>query len=75
MSRIGKRPVTIPSGVSAEIADGVLTVKGPKGTLTLSLREEIARAGGRVSFWSQAASSRHDKAISVKRFTASPCCG
>ena len=42
MSRIGKRPVAIPSGVSADIADGVLTVKGPKGTLTLSLREEIA---------------------------------
>jgi large subunit ribosomal protein L6 len=44
MSRIGKRPVTIPSGVSAEIADGTLTVKGPKGTLTLSLREEISYA-------------------------------
>jgi large subunit ribosomal protein L6 len=42
MSRIGKRPVSIPSGVSAEIADGTLTVKGPKGTLTLGLRDEIA---------------------------------
>lgn len=42
MSRIGKRPVSIPSGVSAEIADGTLTVKGPKGTLSLSLREEIS---------------------------------
>ena len=44
MSRIGKRPVTIPSGVSAEIADGTLTVKGPKGTLSLSLRDEISYA-------------------------------
>jgi large subunit ribosomal protein L6 len=42
MSRIGKRPVEIPSGVSADIADGTLTVKGPKGTLTLSLRDEIS---------------------------------
>ena len=42
MSRIGKRPVSIPSGVSAEIADGTLTVKGPKGTLSLRLREEIS---------------------------------
>ena len=42
MSRIGKRPVTIPSGVTANIADGVLTVKGPKGTLTLTLRDEIS---------------------------------
>ncbi|MCZ8019547.1 50S ribosomal protein L6 [Novosphingobium sp.] len=42
MSRIGKRPVAIPSGVTAEIANGTLTVKGPKGTLTLSLRDEIS---------------------------------
>ena len=42
MSRIGKVPVAIPSGVTAEIANGVLSVKGPKGTLTLSLRDEIA---------------------------------
>ncbi len=41
MSRIGKRPVAIPSGVTADIANGVLTVKGPKGTLTLSLVDEI----------------------------------
>ena len=42
MSRIGKRPVAIPSGVSAEIANGILSVKGPKGTLTLGLRDEIS---------------------------------
>jgi large subunit ribosomal protein L6 len=42
MSRIGKKPVTIPGGVTANIADGVLTVKGPKGTLTLTLRDEIS---------------------------------
>ncbi len=42
MSRIGKRPVSIPSGVSAEIANGTLTVKGPKGTLSLSMRDEIS---------------------------------
>jgi large subunit ribosomal protein L6 len=42
MSRIGKRPVSIPSGVSAEIANGTLTVKGPKGTLSLRLRDEIS---------------------------------
>ena len=42
MSRIGKRPVAIPSGVSAEIANGTLSVKGPKGTLTLSMRDEIS---------------------------------
>jgi large subunit ribosomal protein L6 len=41
MSRIGKVPVPVPAGVSAETADGALTVKGPKGTLTLSMRDEI----------------------------------
>ncbi|AZI34707.1 50S ribosomal protein L6 [Caenibius tardaugens NBRC 16725] len=44
MSRIGKRPVAIPGGVSAEIANGALTVKGPKGTLTLSLADEVTYA-------------------------------
>jgi len=42
MSRIGKVPVAVPAGVSADIANGALTVKGPKGTLTLSMREEIS---------------------------------
>ena len=42
MSRIGKKPVAIPGGVTADIANGVLTVKGPKGSLTLSLRDEIS---------------------------------
>ena len=44
MSRIGKKPVAIPGGVTANIADGVLTVKGPKGTLTLTLADEVTYA-------------------------------
>ena len=42
MSRIGKVPVAIPGGVTAEISGGVLSVKGPKGTLTLTMRDEIS---------------------------------
>jgi large subunit ribosomal protein L6 len=42
MSRIGKKPVTIPSGVTADITNGVITVKGPKGALTLTMRAEIS---------------------------------
>ena len=42
MSRIGKRPVPVPSGVSAEIANGSLTLKGPKGTLSLSLADDVS---------------------------------
>jgi large subunit ribosomal protein L6 len=41
MSRIGKVPVTIPSGVTADIQDGTLSVKGPKGALSLILAEDI----------------------------------
>lgn len=41
MSRIGKKPVAIPGGVTATIDNGTLTVKGPKGTLTLGLSDLI----------------------------------
>jgi len=41
MSRIGKRPVPLPSGVSATTEGRVLSVKGPKGSLTLQMRDEI----------------------------------
>jgi large subunit ribosomal protein L6 len=41
MSRIGKRPVAIPSGVTANIDNGLLSVKGPKGTLTLGLSDLV----------------------------------
>jgi large subunit ribosomal protein L6 len=44
MSRIGKKPVAIPSGVTATIDGGKLNVKGPKGTLSLTLRDEITYA-------------------------------
>lgn len=41
MSRLGKQPITIPSGVEATFADGVLTVKGAKGTLTLKVHKDV----------------------------------
>ena len=41
MSRIGKKPVTIPSGVTADISDKQLNVKGPKGTLAMGLSELV----------------------------------
>ena len=41
MSRIGKKPVTIPSGVTAQIENGTLTVKGPKGTLSIGTDELV----------------------------------
>ncbi len=41
MSRIGKKPITIPSGVDVKIDGSKITVKGPKGELTRDLRPEI----------------------------------
>ncbi|AEG49498.1 ribosomal protein L6 [Sphingobium chlorophenolicum L-1] len=41
MSRTGKKPVAVPAGVTAAIADGALSVKGPKGTLSLPLADEV----------------------------------
>lgn len=41
MSRIGKKPVDIPSGVTVGVADRVITVEGPKGKLTMKHRPEV----------------------------------
>ena len=42
MSRIGRMPITVPAGVEVKIEDNnVVTVKGPKGTLTQALRPEM----------------------------------
>ncbi|MDQ1494852.1 MAG: large subunit ribosomal protein [Actinomycetota bacterium] len=42
MSRIGRLPIPVPSGVDVDISDRLVTVKGPKGTLTHMLAEPIA---------------------------------
>lgn len=41
MSRIGRMPIDIPAGVSVSVVDQVVTVKGPKGELTLTVAEPI----------------------------------
>ena len=41
MSRIGKKPIAIPGGVTATAEDGTLTVKGPKGTLTMAMLDDV----------------------------------
>jgi len=52
MSRIGRRPVTIPPGVTVALRDGEVSVKGPKGTLVQRTPAGIAIeiADGRVRF-------------------------
>ncbi len=41
MSRIGKKPVILPAGVTAELSGNVLTVKGPKGSLTQEVHPKV----------------------------------
>ncbi|MGB8379798.1 MAG: 50S ribosomal protein L6 [Dermatophilaceae bacterium] len=46
MSRIGRMPVTVPSGVDVAISGRAVTVKGPKGQLALTVTEPIAVGHG-----------------------------
>ena len=41
MSRVGKKPIAVPSGVDFSVKDNVVTVKGPKGTLTKEFNKNI----------------------------------
>ena len=42
MSRIGRKPITIPAGVEFKFENGVATAKGPKGTLTQNVHANMA---------------------------------
>ena len=50
MSRIGKRPVTIPAGVTLTVAGSTITVKGPKGELKRTLSPESATSSRATEF-------------------------
>lgn len=41
MSRIGRKPIAVPSGVDVTLDNAVITVKGPKGTLTRELHKDM----------------------------------
>ncbi len=42
MSRTGKRPVSIPAGVTATVENGQVSMKGPKGTLSIPMVDEVS---------------------------------
>jgi len=42
MSRIGKRPVPLPQGVTAQVDGSRLTVKGPKGEIGRTIHAELS---------------------------------
>lgn len=41
MSRIGRKPITIPSGVNVTLDDTLITIKGPKGSLSRELHKDM----------------------------------
>ena len=51
MSRVGKKPVPVPSGVTANVQGKTISVKGPKGTLALAIhdRVKVAMDKGEIS--------------------------
>ncbi len=52
MSRVGKQQLHIPAGTEIVFTDGVMTVKGPKGTLTKTFKDNVSITieNGTVSF-------------------------
>ncbi|MBB3114303.1 large subunit ribosomal protein L6 [Paenibacillus phyllosphaerae] len=41
MSRIGRKPIQVPGGVNIDLDNSVITVKGPKGTLTRTIHKDM----------------------------------
>jgi large subunit ribosomal protein L6 len=70
MSRIGKKPVSMPSGVTANVEGQILTVKGPKGILTMTLLDELVSTkieDGSISITPVAVSQRNRAAWGMQR--------
>jgi large subunit ribosomal protein L6 len=64
MSRIGKAPIPVPSGVEVTISDGTVTVKGPKGELSQAIPApiEVASGEGEVTV-TRPDDERHSRAL------------
>jgi large subunit ribosomal protein L6 len=64
MSRVGRSPITIPSGVEVALADRAITVKGPKGTLSRSLPRDITvRQDGTTLLVERPSDERNHRAL------------
>ena len=63
MSRIGKKPVTLPAGVEVKVDGKVITVKGPKGELSQEIGEQItAKIEGTELIFERPSDTKEDKA-------------
>ena len=64
MSRIGKMPVDLPSGVEVKQADGELKVKGPKGDLSMKIpKDMVVQVDGGVLRVERPSDSREHRAL------------
>jgi large subunit ribosomal protein L6 len=64
MSRIGNQPITMPAGVDASIAGRAVTIKGPKGELSIDLPEGIsARVDGQEFIVERPDDERESKSL------------
>lgn len=70
MSRVGKKPITLPKGVEVAVNGRSLSVKGPKGNLTMQLPASINAAVAQnqgvseLTFTTSAANPRQEKKLS-----------
>ena len=70
MSRIGKKPVELPSGVTASVEGQTLTVKGPKGQLSMQMLDDLIKfdiADGEISVTPLTQSQRARQAWGMQR--------
>ncbi len=65
MSRIGKKPIQIPSGVEATVSASEIRVKGPKGELKLALHPHVRleRAGDVLTVGVKSEENKKDRAL------------
>ena len=64
MSRIGRKPIDVPSGVEVKVDGNTITVKGPKGTLTRELHKDmIIEQNGNVIDVKRPSESKQHKSL------------
>ncbi len=64
MSRIGRKPVQIPKGVTVKSTEGVVTVKGPKGELSAKVHPDVSvKVESEKALVSRISESKKDRAL------------
>jgi len=65
MSRVGKNPVSLPAGVTADVKDQDVKIKGPKGEMTLVVhpKVEVKLDGGQITVAPKSTDDREARAL------------